>query len=43
VHELNGVAERSMKIILNVVQTILVESGLLTKFWPEAVQTIVYL
>jgi len=36
-HEQNSAAERSMQTILDTAQTMLVESSLPTKYWPEAV------
>ncbi|KAJ3552016.1 hypothetical protein NP233_g12967 [Leucocoprinus birnbaumii] len=41
-HQQNGAAERSMRIILDGARSMLVESGLPMKFWPEAVRMAVY-
>jgi len=42
VHQQNGVAERGMRTILEAAQSILAESGLPTKYWADAIQTVVY-
>ena len=42
-HQQNGAAERSMCTILDTARLMLVDSGLSTKYWSEAVQTTVYL
>jgi len=42
-HQQNGAAERSMCTILDTARSMLVDSGLPTKYWPETVQTVVYL
>ena len=41
-HQQNEVAERGMQTILEVAQSILVESGLPTKYWANMIQTVVY-
>jgi len=41
-HQQNGVAERSMRIILDRTRTALAESGLPVNYWADAVQTMVY-
>lgn len=41
-HQQNGVAERSMRTILDTARSMLAESGLPAKYWADAVQTAVY-
>ena len=42
-HQQNGTAERSMHTILDATRTIMAESGLLLKYWGDAVTTVVYI
>jgi len=42
-YQQNGATERSMCTILDTARSMLVDSGLPTKYWPEVVQTAVYL
>lgn len=41
-HQQNGMAERSMRTILDTARSMLADSGLPTKYWADAVQTAVY-
>jgi len=41
-HQQNGVAEKGMQTILEAARSILAESGLPTKYWADAIQTVVY-
>ena len=41
-HQQNGAAERSLRTILDGARTAMAESGLLLKYWADAVQTTVY-
>jgi len=42
IHQQYRMAEREMQTILEAAQSILAESRLLTKYWADAIQTIVY-
>jgi len=41
-HQQNGAAECSMRTILDITRTTMAESGLLLKYWADAVRTAVY-
>jgi len=41
-HQQNGMAERSLRTILDGARTVMAESGLPTRYWADAVQTTVY-
>jgi len=42
-HQQNGVAEKSMCLLLDGVQSVLAESGLLIKYWADAVNIVTYI
>ena len=41
--EMNGLAEVSGKMIVAKARSMLIDAGLLKEFWPEAVNTAIYL
>ena len=41
-HQQNGIAERSMRLLLNGARSVLAESGLPIKYWTDAVNMVTY-
>ena len=41
-HQQNGAAEHSMRTILDGAHSMMAESGMLLKYWTDAVSTVVY-